>query len=103
MLKRLRRRVKSVEKPITANPYGPGAIDKQGAYIGATQAFRPARLMLEDLRFISVIPVESVLRTEPHEPNFVLCHPADPSLRQACARGKPLKTNVVSIDKLDLL
>jgi len=59
--------------------------------------------MFEDLRFISVIPVESVLRTKPDEPNFVLHQPGDPSLRQACAGGKPLKTNVVSIDKIDLL
>ena len=84
MFEGLCRRVEAVEKPITAHPQGPGAIDKQTAHIDAAQAVRPARLMFEDLCFISVIPIEPVLCAEPHESNFVLYHPGDPGLRQAC-------------------
>ena len=47
-------------------------VGKQTAYIDAAQAVGPARLMFEDLRFISVIPVESVLCTKPHEPNCLV-------------------------------
>ena len=83
MLKGLCRWVKPVEKLVTANPQGSGAIDKETAYIDAAKTVRPVRLMFEDLRFISVIPVESVLRTKPDEPNFVLYQPFNPSLRQA--------------------
>ena len=49
MLKGLCCRIKPVEKPITANPQCPGAIDLQTAYVDTAQAFRPARLMFEDL------------------------------------------------------
>ena len=70
MLKGLCGAFNPVEKPITANPQSPGTIDKERADIHAAQAVRPVGLMFEDLRFISVIPVESVLCTKQMNPTL---------------------------------
>jgi len=47
----------------------------------ATQAVRPPGLMLEHFKPVPIVPVESVLRCEPHEAEVVLDDRGNSGLR----------------------
>src|SRR5690606_35275200 len=64
-------RIEKENTSIGPRPYNAGFIDKQGPDKIAAQPIRAIRVAVENLERVPVIPVNAILRAEPHETHVI--------------------------------
>ena len=66
--------------------------------INTAEAVRVRRIMCEDLEFISVVPIQTILSPEPDESLIVLYDLISLGLGESLSGRQPGESNIVAID-----
>ena len=69
--------------------------------INTAETVRVRRIMCEDLEFISVVPIQTILSPEPDESLIVLYDLISLGLGESLSGRQPGESNVVGIDRRD--
>src|SRR4029077_6855352 len=90
--------VKSIEAVLTAHPQRSRSVFDQRLHEHATQAIGLGRIILEQPEVVSVVAVDSVLSTEPHESLVVLNNLCYAVLGQTFDARESQESNVIAVD-----